>query len=208
MKITRITEQVKQRGRYSIFVDDAYSFSLGEAALLDSGLAPGTELSAQELAGWKRQSADDKLYGRALRYVAMRPRSVGEMRTYLQQKGASPALADQILNKLSKVGLLDDAAYAAAFVATRRLLRPTSRLKLQQQLRSKHVSDEVIGQVLGSEHSDEQQALRTLAAKKWQIARYRQEPQKLMRYLAGQGFGYDDIKTALNEMQQGHAEEG
>lgn len=207
MKITRITEQVKQRGRYSIFVDGAYSFSLGEAALLDSGLAPGTELSAQELAEWKRQSADDKLYGRALRYVAMRPRSVGEMRVYLQQKGASPALADQILNKLSKVGLLDDAAYAAAFVATRRLLRPTSRLKLQQQLRAKHLSDEVIGQALGSEPSDERQALRTLVAKKWQIARYRQEPQKLMRYLAGQGFSYDDIKTALSAVQRDQAAE-
>lgn len=205
MKITRITEQVKQRGHYSVFVDAAYSFSLSEATLLASRLAPGVELTAEQLAGWKRQSADDKLYGRALRYVAMRPRSVGEMRTYLQQKGASPALADQILNKLSKLGLLDDAAYAQAFVATRRLLRPTSRLKLQQQLRAKHLSDEVIGQVLGSERSDEQEALRTLAAKKWQIARYRQEPQKLMRYLAGQGFGYDDIKNALDELK--HANE-
>lgn len=205
MKITRITEQVKQRGRYSILVDGAYSFSLSEAALLDSGLAPGAELTAEQLAGWKRQSADDKLYSRALRYVAMRPRSVGEMRTYLQQKGASPALADQILNKLSKLGLLDDAAYARAFVATRRLLRPTSRLKLQQQLRAKHLSDEVIGQALGSEQADEQTALRTVAVKKWQIARYRQEPQKLMRYLASQGFGYDDIKNVLAELK--HADE-
>ncbi|HEU4967118.1 MAG TPA: RecX family transcriptional regulator [Candidatus Saccharimonadales bacterium] len=205
MKITRITEQVKQRGRYSVFVDAAYSFSLSEATLLASRLAPGVELTAEQLAGWKRQSADDKLYGRALRYVAMRPRSVGEMRTYLQQKGASPALADQILNKLSKIDLLNDTVYAQAFVATRRLLRPTSRLKLQQQLRAKHLSDEVIGQALGSEHADEQEALRTLAAKKWQITRYRQEPQKLMRYLAGQGFGYDDIKNALDELK--HANE-
>lgn len=205
MKITRITEQVKQRGRYSIFADGAYSFSLSEAALLDSGLAPGAELTAEQLAEWKRQSADDKLYSRALRYVAMRPRSAGEMRTYLQQKGASPALADQILNKLSKLDLLNDAAYAQAFVATRRLLRPTSRLKLQQQLRAKHLSDEVIGQALGSEQADEQTALRTVAVKKWQIARYRQEPQKLMRYLASQGFGYDDIKNVLAELK--HADE-
>lgn len=202
MKITRITEQVKQRGRYSIFVDAAYSFSLSEATLLASGLAPGTELTAEQLAGWKRQSADDKLYSRALRYAAMRPRSVGEMRTYLQQKGAFPALADQILNKLSNVGLLDDAAFAATFVASRRLLRPTSRLKLQQQLRAKHLSDDIIGQALGSEHADEQDALRTLATKKWQIARYRQEPQKLMRYLAGQGFSYDDIKSVITELKQ------
>lgn len=206
MKITRIVGQVKQRGRYSIFVDGAYAFSLSEPALLASGLAPGQELSQEDLAGWKRQSADDKLYGRALKYVAMRPRSVGEVRVYLQQKGASPALADLILNKLSKIGLLDDAAFARTFVASRHLHRPTSRLKLQQQLRAKHVAEEDIEQALGQEEVDEKSALHVLAEKKWKIARYRQDPQKLMRYLAGQGFSFDDIKTVVHELQHEETE--
>jgi regulatory protein len=201
MKITRIVEQVKQRGRYSVFIDGAYAFSLSESALLQSGLAPGQELSSKELAGWKRQSADDKLYGRALRYAALRPRSVGEMRVYLQRKEASPALVDSLLNKLSNIGLLDDVAFAKAFTSSRRLLRPTSRLKLQQQLRAKYVSEEIIENALSGERAGEQAALRSLAEKKLKVVRYQQDPQRLMRYLAGQGFSYEDIKAVLSELR-------
>ncbi len=197
MKITRIVEQEKQKGRYSIFVEGKYAFSLSETALLRSGLHAGQELDADELKGWKQQSADDKLYSAALRYAALRPRSRWEVEQYLKRKDAPPALTGQILNKLSSIGLLDDAAFAAAWVADRRLLRPTSRRKLQQELRAKHVSDEMIGQALCSEGADERTALRELIAKKRALPKYQADPLKFMQYLARQGFHYDDIKNAL-----------
>ncbi len=199
MKITRIVEQEKQKGLYSIFVDGKYTFSLSEAALLQSGLAPGHELTKAELGDWKRQSADDKAYGAALRYAAMRQRSIGEMVTYLKRKTVSPALADVILNKLSKIGLLDDQVFARSFVANRRLLRPTSKRKLQQELRAKQVSGELIGQVLAEDGADEQAALRAVIAKKRNLPKYKADKLKLMQYLARQGFGYDDIKNTLKE---------
>ncbi len=198
MKITRIAQQEKQRERYSVFVDGAYVFSLSEAALLESGLASGVELSAADLKRWKQESADDKLYSAALRYAAMRLRSAWEMEAYLQRKKASPALASKILNKLSNINLINDEAFARAWAANRRLLRPTSKRKLQQELRAKHVPDEVIDLTLSEQETDgEQTALRELIAKKRNLTKYKADPLKLMQYLARQGFAYDDIKTAL-----------
>ncbi len=81
MKITKISQQVKQANRYSVFVDDKYSFSLSETALLDSGISSGKELSADEVLDFKQLSQDDKVYGQALRYVAMRQRTTWEMQT-------------------------------------------------------------------------------------------------------------------------------
>lgn len=205
MKVTRIVEQTKYRGRYAIFVDGAYAFSLSETVLLESGLTLGSELSATELAKWRRRSAEGKQQDRALRYVLMRPRSTGEVRVYLRQKGTPPGLVEQILNKLSKAGLLDDEAFAKSFVESRRL-RPTSRLKLQQHLRAKHLGDEIIEQALDAERSTDQEALRVLIAKKMHLLRFRQSPQKLMQYLARQGFGYDDIKTALEKVTEEDSE--
>ena len=202
MKITRIVQQAKRRDRYSIFVDGRYTFSLGESALLASGLAAGQELSAGALAEWKRESADDRLYGAALRYAAMRFRSRWELEQYLHRKGASPALSSTILNKLSNIGLLDDAKFAQAFIANRALLRPTSKRKLQQELRAKHIADELIGQALhhNDQTVDDRAALRAVIAKKRRAARYAHDDAKLMQYLARQGFAYQDIQLALSSV--------
>lgn len=197
MKITKITQQERQRDRYSIFVDEKYAFSLSESALLESKLVVGQELQSEELKKWRQESADDKVSSAALRYAAVRLRSHWEMEQYLKRKGASPALTEKILNKLSSINLLDDQKFAEAWVANRRLLRPTSKRKLQQELRSKRVSDEVISHALTDEEVDEQTALREMIAKKRHLPKYKADPQKLMQYLARQGFNYSDIKSAL-----------
>jgi regulatory protein len=194
MKITDIKAQIRRAGRFSIFVDGKYSFSLSESGLLEHKLAIGQELDEADVKRLKQASSDDKLYGNALRYVAMRPRSEWEIREYLRRKNASPALLDAILNKLSDNGFVDDGKFAEAWVASRRQLRPTSMRKLQQELRAKHVSSEVVTQALAADETDEREALRAIIAKK--RSRY-PDKLKFMQYLARQGFSYDDIKTAL-----------
>lgn len=197
MKITKITTQVKQQGRYSIFVDEKYAFSLSDTALLDSKLVPGQELSEEELQQWKQASADDKVLGRALQYAMIRPRSRWEMEQYLKRKKASPALVEIILNKLSIMRMLNDAEFARSWVANRRLLRPTSKRKLQQELRSKRVPDEVVEQALSEDETDEQSVLKEIITKKRAMSKFKNDDLKLMQYLARQGFSYSDIKQAL-----------
>lgn len=196
MKITEIKAQVKTPGRFSIFVDGKYAFSLSDMTLIEEGLRVGQDLDTAAVGRLKQVSNDDKVYGQTLRYVAIRPHSEWEVRSYLQRKAASPTLVDHILGKLAKLGVVDDARFARAWVETRRLLRPTSRRKLQQELRAKHVSDVVIRQVLAEDGIDERVLLRELVAKK--RARY-PDKLKLMQYLARQGFGYEDIKTIVDE---------
>ena len=197
MRITKITAQVKQQGRYSVFVDEKYAFSLSDTALLESRLVPGQELTADELDGWKQSSLDDKLLGRALQYAMLRPRSRWEMETYLHRKKAAPALSDDILNKLSDLNMLNDLEFARSWVANRRLLRPTSLRKLQQELRAKRVADDIVQQVLGEDETEENDVLKELVAKKRQQTQFKNDDLKLMQYLARQGFNYGDIKNAM-----------
>jgi regulatory protein len=196
MKVTSIRRQVKRQGRYSIFVEGKYAFSLSDTALLESGLHSGQELDEAQIRELRQTSADDKIYNNALNYLMIRPRSTWEMETYLKRKGASPPLSDSILNKLSNKQLLDDMAFARAWVTNRRLLKPTSLRRLQQELRAKRVPDDIAKQVLAEDETNEAVVLRELIARKRKQTKY-QDDQKLMQYLAGQGFGYGDIKAAL-----------
>jgi len=196
MKITSIKQQVKRAGRYSIFVDDKYVFSLSETALLESQLASGQELTAGQVRQFKQLSGEDRLYNQTLRYVAMRLRSRWEIEQYLGRKKASPPLVEQILNKLSIVGMVDDSKFAEAYVSTRRLLRPAPRRKMIAELRAKRVPGEIIERAVGQEASDEQAALLAVIERKRRQTKY-QDDLKLMQYLARQGFSYGDIKAAL-----------
>lgn len=197
MKITSIKQQVKRADRYSVFVDEKYAFSLSEAELLRQGIASGQELTEQELASLKETSGNDKAYGNALRYVAMRPRSEWEMSTYLRRKEVDEPVADSIIQRLRAVGLLDDLAFGRAWVANRRLLKSMSKRKLQLELKQKHLSESIIDQVLREDETDERESLRELAEKK---RRKYPDDTKLMQYLARQGFGYDDIKAVVGQL--------
>jgi regulatory protein len=196
MKITKITQQVKQTGRYSIFLDGVYSFSLSETALLESKLVSGQELTKELVDTYKQLSNEDKLYQRTLNYVALRPHTTWEIEQYLRRKGSPAPLIEQITNKLTQLGLLDDAKFAAAFVHDRQLFHPTSRRKMMLELRKKHVNDDIVREVLANEAGDDQTALLAIIESKRKQTKY-QDDLKLMQYLARQGFSYDIIKSAL-----------
>jgi len=198
MKITDIKSQVKRAGRYSVFVDGKYRFSLGEVELLNSGLRVGQELSEAELAELLDTAKVDKAYDRALNFIAIRRRSEWEIREYLKRKDNAPEIIETIIDKLGEYNYVDDSEFAAAWVRNRRLLKATSQRRLQQELRQKRVADDIIGQVLADDESDEQQILRDLVTKKRQQSRY-QDDLKLTQYLIRQGYNYPDIKLAINE---------
>ncbi len=196
MKISAIKQQIKQKHRYSIFVDDTYAFSLSSDALLDEGLTIGREIDESELAAFKKLSSDDKAYGLALAYIARRMRSEGELRDYFRRKQYDQALADQLIQRLHKSGWINDADFAERWVENRRQLKNSSTKKLRLELRQKYIASDTIDQVLAETQDDERAALKALVEKKRRQTRY-QEDQKLMAYLARQGFSYDSIKSAL-----------
>lgn len=198
MKITGIKSQVRRAGRYSIFVDEKYSFSLSDTALLDSKIVVGQEISQTELKDFLQLSADDKVYGQVLGYIALRPRSAWEIETYMQRKHCPAELTRTILNKLSNLGLVNDEYFANSWVQNRRLLKPVSRRRLQMELRQKHISDEIVRKVLAEDEITDQSALQELINRKRKQTKY-QDNTKLMQYLARQGFNYDDIKIAIAE---------
>lgn len=198
VKITDIKQQVKRSDRYSIYVDDKYSFSLSESELLAVGLRINQEFTKSELEELKNRAVIDKGYDRALNLIMRRPRSEWELRAYLKRKEYVTEAIEQILNMLSKRGYVDDSDFARRWVENRRLLKATSKRRLIQELRQKRVSDEVIQLVLEADETDEQQVLKDLIERKRKQTKYK-DNLKLMQYLVRQGYNYGDIKAVLEQ---------
>lgn len=199
MKITDIKQQVKRRDRYSIFVEGKYSFALSESELLNQGLKIGKELTDQELDKVKNDAVIDKGVYRVLDLISRRPRSKWEIEDYLKRKNNEPEEITKVVSKLADRGYINDLDFAKRWVENRRLLKATSKRKLQMELRQKRINDETIQKILEDDQADEQEILKELITKKRQQSRY-QDNQKLIAYLARQGFNYSDIKDAMGSL--------
>jgi regulatory protein len=198
MKITDIKQQVKRQDRYSVYVDDKYSFSLSEHELMLQGLRIGQEFDAKAFAEIKDTAEEDKAYMRSLDLLARRPRSTWEMEQYLMRKGYEDNIINKILNRLSNRELLDDKKFAESWVASRRLLKNVSKRRLLQELQQKKISSQIISEVLESDETNELDVLKEIVQKKQSQTRYHDQ-QKLTAYLLRQGFSYGDIKVTLED---------
>ncbi len=196
MKITDVKQQAKRADRYSIFVDGKYSFALSESGLLSLGLKVGQELDAGALAKLKDTAAVDKGIYRVLELVSRRPRSYWEIEDYLKRKKYAAEEITAIIKAVEEKGYINDEDFARRWVENRRLLKPMSTRKLRLELKQKRVSEEVIQKILEDDETDEKEVLSELIDKKRRQSRYLDE-QKLIAYLARQGFNYGDIKEVL-----------
>ena len=103
---------------------------------------------------------------RALRYLAFRPRSETEIRTYLRRAGYSAEISEQVIRKLRALNYLDDESFARNWALTRAQSRGYGPRRIEQELRTKGIGQPVIGEVIRQalEQCDElKQAQRGLA---------------------------------------------
>ena len=196
MRITAIKQQVKNHSRYSVYIDDTFSFGIGESALIESGIKSGQEITAAELSAFKDSAELDNAYNKTLNLIARRLRSEWEIRQYLQTKKFEPEQIDQVVARLYARQWLDDSAFARMWVENRRSLKSASARRIMQELKAKHVKEEIIRQVLEEDRHEDNAVLQNLIERKRKQTRY-QDDQKLMAYLVRQGYNYQDIKNAM-----------
>lgn len=211
MKITALTSQQKSDNRVNVMVDGTYRFSLDVYQIVDLGIRVGKEYSEAELNELEIESQFGKLYGRALEYCMMRPHSGWEVREYLYRKtldkkttggvrkGADEAVAARAFDRLVEKGHIDDEQFTRWWVEGRSMKKGVSRRKLAAELRAKGIDQEIIDTYLAESVRTDESEIKKVIAKK--AGRY-SDPQKLMQYLARQGFSYEDIKEAMREGEE------
>jgi regulatory protein len=198
--ITDISSQKRHANYYSIFVDDKFSFSLTDLELSNSRLVIGQNLSPAEVDHWQRTSEASKAYHQAINLLSYRMRTRREMSQRLARKGWEEGIVEIVIERLVSEKLLDDEAFGASWVTSRNLLKPTSKRKLALELRQKGLDSEAVEVALADVSREDQiEAIKTIIAKKQKLARYADQ-QVLIRYLASQGFSYDLVKTALEQL--------
>ena len=116
-----------------------------------------------------------------------------ELSEKLAKKEIPEALAARLLDRFEEVGLIDDEAFAKAWIASRQPGKGLARRALAQELRRKGVDDEVARDALDEiDPDDEREAARTLVRRKLRsLERFdnQTKTRRLVGMLARKGYG-------------------
>jgi regulatory protein len=120
-----------------------------------------------------------------LRQLAVRPRTRAELATALARNGIAPEVAAEVLDRYDEVGIIDDAAFARAWVTSRHHSRGLATRALANELRQHGVEKELADAALGELDGDTEAATaRELADRKLRSAGST-APDALFRRLVG-----------------------
>ena len=151
--------------------------------------------SSDDVSGVLRSQADPESEARAvvLRRLTLAARSRAELAEGLVERGIELEVVERVLDRFEEVGLIDDAAFAASWVASRHRTRGAARSVLRQELRDKGVDDELAESALATiTPEDELLRARALIDRKLislRSADREQSARRLVAYLRRRGYG-------------------
>lgn len=120
-----------------------------------------------------------------LRLLTGAPRTRAQLADALGRRGVPDGVAEQVLGRFAETGLIDDAAFASAWVESRHYSRGLSRRALAAELRQRGVGDEDVDDAVSElDPQQEFETARRLVDSKLAATRG-QPPQVRIRRLAG-----------------------
>lgn len=197
--ISALEIQKRNKERVSVFLDGEYAFSLTliEAARLHKGQA----LSDEEIATLQAQDSIERAVDQAVRFLSFRPRSTNEIRANLTQKQYPPEAIEAALERLARLGYVDDLAFARYWVGNRDEFRPKGPLALRQELREKGIPSSLCDQVLAEvDFADAAYRAAQRAIKRLRGLDQTTFRQKIYEFLARRGFRPDTIRAVTERL--------
>lgn len=116
-KITKIVKQ-KAKHRYSIFLDDVFSFGIQESVLIKFNLRKGLEIDEQTIQEIKEAEILAKAFSVALNYVSYQERTVRQVENRLTEDQFPEEVINKVLQLMVKRNYINDQRFANLYIQT------------------------------------------------------------------------------------------
>ena len=199
--VTAIEPQERRGGRRSnVYLDGRYAFSLTTELAIQE-LRVGDAVSAERYAALVIRDQEAGAFDAALRFLGARPRSEREIRDRLARHEFDLQVVDRVVERLRRIRLVDDAAFAAYWLEQRATHRPRGARLLKQELRQKGVSQDVLSEALPAD-DDEEGAYRAAQRKATSLRALdeRTFKQRLGAFLQRRGYGYETVRAVAGRL--------
>lgn len=204
--ITRLSQQRKNPGRISVFIDGSFAFGLHRDVLLTYPIAKGEVLSAERQRLLLDEDERQRAKSRALSLLSYRARSSDELKKRLSRDGFSSSAAEEAVDRMRELGYVDDHAFAREYAEARFRNKGYGPSRIRRELQRRGVGRSIIDQALSADVFREDQMLEQARAHaQKRMARLERDPdavkrkKKLHDYLMRRGFTSAVIWRVIDE---------
>jgi regulatory protein len=204
--VTGLTQDHRAPDHLLVEIDGARYASLLIDLVHELDLRVGWALAPQQFAQLERQAAIEAARDVAIRLLAVRPRSVNEMRRRLRERGHDSNAVDAAVDRLSSVGLLNDEHYAAHFARVRAAkghAGPRLVADLKARGVDRRVAESAVHETLDAEGIDTVAQARDVAerrAKQLKDVPPEAARRRLLAYMTRRGFRGHEIFDLVREL--------
>jgi regulatory protein len=201
-RVTAIERQTRNPSRVNVYLDGVFAFGIDDEVLFRHPIHEGDELRESFIDEALLSDERVRAKSKALRLLGHRALTAGELRDKLEARDFSDRSIRRVLDDLSRVGLLNDAAFAESFVHDRMMLKPCSKRFLVMELTRKGLSEADAGRIVDASYgpASEAEVAGALARKKAASLAGedpRRKRQKIADFLFRRGFEWDIASEAV-----------
>lgn len=193
----RIEPETKTRFR--ICLNGQAAFVLYRSEISRYGLRDGAEADEELIERIRNEAVLKRAKQKVLKLLQDMDRTKSELQERLIQAGFPEDIAEQAIAYAESFGYVNDRRCIENFVLSRKGTK--SRKEIYAALRRKQTDREVIDEVMETccKEEDSLEAIRRLLKKKRYCSKTAgpEEKKKVYGYLARKGFGYGEIRTAM-----------
>lgn len=205
-KITKIENQKKRENRVSIFLDDNFFCGIPKELLLKLDLFEGKEVDEEEMLRVIEEKEIAEAKQKVLNLFNRRMYSEQEITDKLKKKGYEEGVITTVVQNLKDNSLIDDYAFAKAFIHDRLCLNPKGSFQIAYELKQKGISQETINKVFSEEKVVEGDFDRAFEIAKRRLETLKKINDKvkikrrLYNFLLRRGFSYEIIRGTLEQL--------
>ncbi len=199
MTITKIEKQKNDEKRYSIYIDNNFSFGLDEQDLIYFKLKELNEISQERYNYIMEYVVYSKAKDKAFRFLGYKARTEKELKDKLNNEGYPEEIIIKIIELFKYYGYINDEIYAKGHINNRLKFKPMGKKLLKYELLKKGVDNDIIENTINNLEIDELDIVTKLIEKKTKNKSEftQKDKEKLYNYLLRKGFNYDIINKAI-----------
>lgn len=131
-------------GKYELTLVSGEKIITYDEVIIKNNLLYKKDISDSELEEIEKINSFYDIYNKAIKYISKKMRSTREIKEYIEKNDLSSKEEEELINKLKKIGLINDDMYVKAYVSDKIHLTSDGPTKIKNELLKNNIKEEII----------------------------------------------------------------
>ena len=144
-----------KNGKYELTLISGDKVITYDEVIIKNNLLYKKDITSKEIDEIEKLNTFYDIYDKAIKHISKKMRSTKEIKEYLEGHDLSSKEEEELINKLKKIGMINDEMYVKAYVSDKIHLSSDGPNKIKNELLKNNIKEEIIDEELSKIDEEE-----------------------------------------------------